>query len=81
MFEQADALIPSARWSDPAAVAEWGKTLPADKEVVVYCVYGHEVSRATALRLRAAGVQARFLRGGIHGWKTAGRSLEPKPVT
>ncbi len=78
MFDQADALIPRARWSDPACVSEWGGKLPTDKEVVVYCVYGHEVGRATAMRLRAAGIKARFLRGGIDGWKTAGRSLEPK---
>jgi Fe-Mn family superoxide dismutase len=77
-FDQADALIPHAQWSDPAAVADWARTLPADKEVVVYCVYGHEVGRATALRLRAAGVRARFLRGGIDAWKSAGRTLAPK---
>jgi Fe-Mn family superoxide dismutase len=46
--------------------------------VVVYCVYGHEVGRATAMRLRARGLDARFLRGGIDGWKTAGRPLAPK---
>jgi Fe-Mn family superoxide dismutase len=32
-------------------------------------VYGHEVGRATALRLRAAGIDAHFLRGGIDGWR------------
>lgn len=78
MFEQADALIPGARWSDPAKVALWARDLPVDREVVVYCVYGHEVGRATALRLRAAGVNARFLRGGIDGWNAAGRPVEPK---
>ena len=46
-----------------------------DREVVVYCVYGHEVGRATALRLRAAGLKARYLRGGIDGWQAAGRPL------
>jgi len=78
MFEQADALLPGATWSDPASVADWAGALPRGGDVVVYCVYGHEVGRATALRLRAAGVNARFLRGGIDGWKKAGRSLEPK---
>jgi len=42
-------------------------------------VYGHEVGRATALRLRAAGVDARFLRGGIDGWQAAGRPVDSKP--
>jgi Fe-Mn family superoxide dismutase len=79
MFEQANTMIPDARWCDPAAVAAWAGELPADREVVVYCVYGHEVSRATALRLHAAGVKARFLRGGIDGWRSAGRPLTRKP--
>jgi Fe-Mn family superoxide dismutase len=78
MFEKAEALIPGARWHDPAAVGAWSADLPVGKEVVVYCVYGHEVGRATALRLRAQGIAARFLRGGIDGWQAAGRPLEPK---
>jgi superoxide dismutase, Fe-Mn family len=77
-FEQADTTLPGARWRDPAAVDAWGAALPPGQEVVVYCVYGHEVGRATALRLRARGVNARFLRGGIDGWQAAGRPLEPK---
>jgi rhodanese-related sulfurtransferase len=36
-------------------------------EVVVYCVYGHEVGCNAALALRAAGWDARFLAGGIEG--------------
>ena len=78
MFDKADTLIPGARWRDPAAVGAWSADLPAGQEVVVYCVYGHEVGRATALRLRAQGIAARFLRGGIDGWKAAGRPLEAK---
>ena len=67
MFEQAQTLIPGADWRDPAAVADWASAIPADREVVVYCVYGHEVGRSTALRLRSQGVSARYLRGGIDG--------------
>jgi Fe-Mn family superoxide dismutase len=79
VYEQARAVIPGARWRDPAAVADWSSELPADRELVVYCVYGHEVSRATALRLRAAGIDARFLRGGIDGWQAAGRPVADGP--
>lgn len=79
-FEQADALIPGAQWQDPAQVNSWCVQLPKDKPVVVYCVYGHEVGRSTAMRLRAAGIDARFLRGGIDGWKSAGRPLAAKQV-
>ena len=78
VFEQAQALLPGAQWRDPADVGTWGAQLIAGEPVVVYCVYGHEVCRATAMRLRAAGVDARFLRGGIDAWKSAGRPLAAK---
>jgi Fe-Mn family superoxide dismutase len=79
VYEQARTIIHGARWRDPAAVASWGAELPAERDVVVYCVHGHEVSRATAVRLRAAGVQARYLRGGIEGWQARGFALADKP--
>lgn len=78
VYEQADSVIPGAAWRDPQAVDEWAGTLPKDEPVVVYCVYGHEVGRSTAMRLQAAGIQARFLRGGIDGWKAAGQPLLAK---
>lgn len=79
VYEKATQLLPGAQWRDPAAVAQWSAELPEGSEVLVYCVYGHEVGRATALRLRAAGLNARFLNGGIDAWKTAGRPLVDKP--
>ena len=78
IFEAADQMIPGASWRDPAAVGQWGPELPKDRDVVVYCVYGHEVGRSTAMRLRAAGVKARFLEGGIDGWRKAGQPLARK---
>jgi len=78
VFDAADTLIEGARWRDPNDVARWATELSSGADVVVYCVYGHEVGRATAMRLRAAGVEARFLRGGFEGWKAAGRALQPK---
>jgi len=80
MFESATALIPGAHWRDPGRVASWMAELPREREVLVYCVYGHEVGRATAMRLRAAGLKARYLRGGFDGWKAAGRPLQDKPA-
>jgi Fe-Mn family superoxide dismutase len=79
-FAQANSMIPGARWCDPAAVGAWANELPADHPIVVYCVYGHEVGRATALRLRAAGRPARFLSEGIDGWAAAGRAVVDKPM-
>ena len=78
MYEQASTLIAGASWRDPAQVAQWAGEVGAGEDVVVYCVYGHEVGRATALRLRAAGLNARFLRGGIDAWQSAGRPLKQK---
>jgi Fe-Mn family superoxide dismutase len=79
VHQQSNSIIPGARWCDPADVGRWAAELPADRPVVVYCVYGHEVGRATALRLRAAGLDARYLRGGIDGWQAAGRPVVPNP--
>jgi Fe-Mn family superoxide dismutase len=79
VFENARTMIPGSRWCDPATIATWGAALPGDRDVVVYCVYGHEVGRATAMRLRAAGIQARYLRGGIDGWQAAGRPVVLNP--
>jgi Fe-Mn family superoxide dismutase len=78
VFEKASTMIPGARWCDPANVGVWAAELPADREVVVYCIYGHEVGRSTAMRLRAAGLNARYLQGGIDGWQAAGRPTQPK---
>ena len=75
VFAQAKTRLPGSRWLDPAEVQQWIETLPTDREIVVSCVFGHEVGRSTALRLRAAGLDARFLRGGIDGWQAAGRPL------
>lgn len=78
MYEQAATVLPGACWRDPAKVSEWAAELPVGSEVLVYCIYGHEVGRATALRLRAQGLQVRFLAGGIDGWARKGRTLQAK---
>jgi Fe-Mn family superoxide dismutase len=77
-FRQAKTVLPGAAWRDPAQVGTWAADLPRDRDVVVYCIYGHEVGRSTALRLRAEGVNARFLPGGIDAWTQAGQPLQTK---
>lgn len=78
VYEKATSTLPGAQWRDPDRVADWCDTLPKDRPVVVYCIYGHEVGRSTALALRARGVNARFLDGGIDAWQRAGRSTDSK---
>ena len=76
-----DDPVAGARWRDPATVDNWAGALPSDRDVVSIASTGTRSGRATALRLRAAGLNARFLRGGIDGWQAAGRALEPRGQT
>lgn len=78
MFDQAQTMLPGACWRDPAKVTEWAADLPAGREVLVYCIYGHEVGRSTALKLRSLGVKASYLPGGIDAWTAAGKPLQAK---
>jgi rhodanese-related sulfurtransferase len=73
-FLGAGDMIRGALRRDPLRVAGWSRTLPAAASVVVYCVHGHEVSQGVA---RALG--ARYLEGGIEGWREAGGELSRKP--
>jgi rhodanese-related sulfurtransferase len=74
-YDAADSVIPTARWRDHRAAGDWGRALPPGGEAVVYCVHGHHVSESAAALLRAAGVQASYLDGGIEGWRAAGGPL------
>lgn len=78
VFQQARTMLPDAHWRDPARVQDWAGELPRNRDVVVYCIYGHEVGRSTAMKLRAAGVRAHFLPGGIDAWTQVGRGVVPK---
>ena len=62
-FLAATDMIRGALRRDPETVAAWRGHLPADADVVVYCVHGHEVSQAVARTLGA-----RYLEGGIEHW-------------
>ena len=77
-FQQAKTVLPGATWRNPAQVGTWAADLPRGRAVVVYCIYGHEVGRSTAMRLRAEGVNACFLPGGIDAWEKAGQPVVPR---
>lgn len=70
--------LAGARWQDPEKLADWAGTLPADKDIVIYCVRGGSVSNGVIDALHARGLKARFIEGGIEGWKTAGGKVEEK---
>jgi rhodanese-related sulfurtransferase len=67
-FEKSPATLEGAVWHDPENVAEWGKTLPKDQDLVVYCVKGGSVSQSIADALQENHPEVRFLEGGILGW-------------
>lgn len=73
-FQEAPDLIRGALRRDPLRVAEWGKSLPTEANVVVYCVHGHEVSQGAAKALGAS-----YLEGGIEAWRASGGELFGKP--
>ena len=79
-FREAPDLVRGALRRDPLRVADWAKTLPASASAVVYCVHGHEVSQGAASQLRAQGIDACYLAGGIEGWREAGGELAAKPA-
>jgi rhodanese-related sulfurtransferase len=57
---------------DPEAIDAWAGELEPWRGVVVYCVRGREVSQNAAATLAARGLDARYLEGGLEGWRAAG---------
>lgn len=70
--------LPGASWKDPEHIDQWIGALPKDHDVVIYCVRGGSVSNSVVDRLQAQGVQARFIEGGIEGYKAAGGKVIEK---
>jgi Fe-Mn family superoxide dismutase len=80
-YDENPAVIADAQWRDPAAVDDWGAEFAGAALVVCYCVRDHEVSQDASAALRARGLDARYLEGGIDGWKETGGAVEPKANT
>lgn len=78
-FQEADSMISGALRREPDQVRAWAKSLPKASAVVVYCVHGHEVSQGAAAALSEAGIAARYLEGGVEGWKAEQGVLDHKP--
>ncbi len=74
-FAESPLMLAAARRCAPEDVAALPAAGPA-REVVVYCVHGHNVSADAAALLRAAGWDARALAGGIEGGEDGVDSVE-----
>jgi Fe-Mn family superoxide dismutase len=65
-------IMEGAVWRDPERVDEWIGELDREQPVVTYCVYGFHIGCQTAIALRKAGFDARYMAGGHYAWKAAG---------
>lgn len=72
-------VVPGAVWRDHEKIEDWSSGLPQDRELILYCAHGKTISNAALDRLLALGFKARFIEGGMDGWKEAGGPLAPKP--
>jgi rhodanese-related sulfurtransferase len=71
-FQADSRMLAGATWRDPATVADWRKYMPVHRDIVVYCVRGHEISKNTCAALREIGLRVYSLEGGAESWKSAG---------
>src|SRR5215469_15244601 len=68
-FGADEAMIIGAVRRSPESITRWQHVLPKGRDVVVYCVHGHDVSQGVAGALQKAGTKAAYLQGGIGDWK------------
>jgi superoxide dismutase, Fe-Mn family len=74
-------MLPGATMHNPKAIDHWAETLPRDKPIVVYCIFGFQVSGGAVAELRKRGLDARALKGGIGAWHAIGGPTVPLDQT
>lgn len=62
-------IVEGAVWRDPEHVDDWIGTLSKEAPVVTFCVYGFHIGCQSAIALRNAGFDARYMSGGHYAWK------------
>jgi superoxide dismutase, Fe-Mn family len=72
---RAHDIMDGAVWRDPERLDDWIGELDKDVPVVTFCVYGFHIGCQTAITLREAGFDARYMAGGHYGWKAAGGKM------
>ena len=68
-------IVEGATWRDPERVHEWIGELSKSEPVVVYCAYGFHIGCKTAIALREAGYDARYVKGGHSGLRALGSTV------
>jgi Fe-Mn family superoxide dismutase len=66
---KAHDMMEAATWRDPERVDDWIGELSKTDPVVTFCVYGFHIGCETAVTLRKAGFDARYMAGGHYAWK------------
>jgi superoxide dismutase, Fe-Mn family len=75
-YLQSGQIIQGASWRDPSRVHEWSQELDASRPTLLYCLRGKDIGRSTVMALRARGIDARYIVGGIEAWQAAGLPVE-----
>jgi Fe-Mn family superoxide dismutase len=63
-------------WRDPEQVDAWIGEVSKAAPVIVYCAYGYHVGCRTAIKLRDAGFDAKYMDSGHMGWKAIGHPVK-----
>ncbi|HYL27031.1 MAG TPA: rhodanese-like domain-containing protein [Candidatus Nitrosotalea sp.] len=71
-LEADGTMVPGAMRGNPESLDTWAQSLPAQQPVIVYCARGGSVSKSVTAELRARGVDANYVEGGIAAWKDFG---------
>jgi superoxide dismutase, Fe-Mn family len=69
-------IMEGAVWRDPERIDSWIGGLSRAEPVVVFCAYGFHVGCKTAIALRDAGFDARYMKGGHSAWKAIGGPIK-----
>ena len=69
-------IMEGATWRDPERLHEWVGELSKSDPVVVFCAYGFHVGCKTAVALREAGFDAKYMKGGHSAWKAIGGPIK-----
>ena len=60
----------------PSRCRSGSDELSKSEPVVVYCAYGFHVGCKTAIKLREAGFDAKYMNSGHSGWKATGGPMK-----
>jgi Fe-Mn family superoxide dismutase len=66
-------------WRDPEQLQQWMGELSKSEPVVVYCAYGFHIGCKTAIKLREAGFDAKYMNSGHSGWRAVGAPVKLFP--